>query len=112
MSRLGGYVSDLGYRAGWAGVRLLPDSWGRTVFEGAGAMVGRLLLAKRQVEQLLLGFRSAHQVAEGDVSLLVVLVNGLMQGEHRPSVGQRHLCGGTGKVGLQLVQPIFEIRAA
>lgn len=41
MSRLGGYVSDLGYRAGWAGVRLLPDRWGRTAFEGAGAMVGR-----------------------------------------------------------------------
>ncbi|MGV9479222.1 phosphatidylinositol mannoside acyltransferase [Gordonia aichiensis] len=41
MSRLGGYLTDLGYRAGWAGVRLMPDRWGRAAFEGAGGLVGR-----------------------------------------------------------------------
>ncbi|MFT4043493.1 MAG: phosphatidylinositol mannoside acyltransferase [Gordonia sp. (in: high G+C Gram-positive bacteria)] len=40
MSRLTETVTTLGYRAGWAGVRHLPDRWARAAFERAGAYVG------------------------------------------------------------------------
>ncbi|GAA1480638.1 phosphatidylinositol mannoside acyltransferase [Gordonia sinesedis] len=33
--------SDLAYRAGWAGVRYVPDGWGRRIFDRAGSWVGR-----------------------------------------------------------------------
>lgn len=40
MSSLRERFTDLGYRAGWAGIRHVPDRWGRAAFARAGAIAG------------------------------------------------------------------------
>lgn len=41
LGRLSAGAADLGYRAGWAGVRYTPDRLARAVFDRAGGVVGR-----------------------------------------------------------------------
>ncbi|MGC4935840.1 phosphatidylinositol mannoside acyltransferase [Gordonia sp. DT30] len=41
LERFAASASDLGYRAGWAGVRYAPDRLARALFDRAGAFVGR-----------------------------------------------------------------------
>ena len=41
LGRIQEKAADLGYRAGWAGVRYAPESWARAIFDRAGTIAGR-----------------------------------------------------------------------